>query len=86
MGDFAPRLDILPAEQRQLWAALRPTRDLGFVLYGETAMALRFGHRQSADFDFFCSRVLDHEALKKTLPFLNQAAVLQESPNTFAAL
>ncbi len=86
MAAFTPRLDILPAEQRLLWPALRPIRDLGFVLYGGTAIALRLAHRQSIDFDFFHSRQLDREALEKAVPILNAATVLQESPNTFVAM
>jgi hypothetical protein len=86
MADFVPRLDILPAEQRQLWAALRPARELGFVLYGGTAIALHLGHRQSIDFDFFHSRPLDREALNIALAFLNKATVLQDGPNTFVVM
>jgi hypothetical protein len=43
----------LPIAQQHLWQELRPARDLGFVLYGGTAIALRLGHRPSVDFDFF---------------------------------
>jgi hypothetical protein len=84
--DFSPRLDILPCEQRELWPELRPARDLGYVLYGGTAIALRLGHRQSADFDFFHSSQLDREVLMKSLPFLKQATVIQDSPNTFVLM
>ncbi|WP_373321508.1 nucleotidyl transferase AbiEii/AbiGii toxin family protein [Rivihabitans pingtungensis] len=34
---------------------------LGFVLYGGTAIALRLGHRESVDFDFFSDRPLDRD-------------------------
>ena len=44
-GALKPQLDILPAEQRALWDELAPLRQLGFVLYGGTAIALRLGHR-----------------------------------------
>ena len=49
---LAPRLDILPPPLRTLWPELAavPGR---FVLYGGTGLALRLGHRQSLDFDFF---------------------------------
>ena len=56
MTTFEPRLDILPAAQRKLWPELKPVQQQGFVLYGGTAIALRLGHRQSVDFDFFSSR------------------------------
>lgn len=49
---FTPRLDILPTAQRQVWPALSHASQLGFVLYGGTAIALRLGHRPSLDFDF----------------------------------
>ncbi len=83
MDTFSPRLDILPAAQLALWPKLRPVRKLGFVLYGGTAIALRLGHRQSVDFDFFSSRPVDREALRQTLPFLRVTSVRQDSRNTF---
>jgi hypothetical protein len=48
---FVPRLDALPPTQRALWPELAavPHR---YVLYGGTALALRFAHRPSVDFDF----------------------------------
>lgn len=49
-----PRLDILPKSQRNLWPQLSLIPEK-FVLYGGTAIALRFGHRKSIDFDFFSS-------------------------------
>jgi hypothetical protein len=45
---FSPRLDILPDAQRRLWPELAQTPE-DFTLYGGTAIALRLGHRQSAD-------------------------------------
>ena len=55
-----------------------------FVLYGGTALALRRGHRESLDFDFFSSRSLDPGALLKAVPFLTGAAVIQQAPNTLS--
>jgi hypothetical protein len=55
---------------------------MGFVLYGGTAIALRLGHRQSVDFDFFTERSFDHQKLAQRLPFLKQAMVLQEDQDT----
>lgn len=83
MERLTPRLDILPREQRELWEHLAPTRDLHFTLYGGTALALRLGHRQSVDFDFFTHAPLaDESALMRALPFLKQARVLQRAANT----
>ncbi|WP_409191675.1 nucleotidyl transferase AbiEii/AbiGii toxin family protein [Bradyrhizobium sp. RDM4] len=50
-----PKRSILPAAQREIWPFLAPSADLQFVLYGGIAVALRLGHRESLDFDFFCS-------------------------------
>lgn len=82
-GTFKAQLGILPAEQRKLWPALRRTGELGFVLYGGTAIALRLGHRVSVDFDFFCDLPLDRDALCAALPFLSQAVALQDQGNTW---
>jgi hypothetical protein len=72
----------LPAAQRQLWTTLGTTRQLGFVLYGGTAIALRFGHRESVDFDFFSERALDKQAVRRGSPLLENARVLQDEPQT----
>ncbi len=82
-GFFKPRLDILPPAQLRLWPELRAAAGFGFVLYGGTAIALRLGHRVSVDFDFFSDQPLDRDALKAAFPFLAQATVLQDQPNTF---
>jgi hypothetical protein len=49
---LTPKLDTLPSRQRLLWKGLGPT-PRHFVLCGGTALALRLGHRESIDFDFF---------------------------------
>lgn len=46
-------MDVLPPGQQRLWPLLQPTLNLVFTLYEVTAIALRLGHRQSVDFDFF---------------------------------
>ncbi len=51
----ALRRDILPEAQKALWPALQRMPE-GFVLHGGTAIALRLGHRQSEDFDYFARR------------------------------
>lgn len=79
-----PRLDILPPAQQSLWPHLADLPD-HFVLYGGTAIALRLGHRESVDFDFFSDIPLD-EALKEELlsrvAWLVGAQVLQSDRNT----
>lgn len=83
---FKPRLDVLPAAQRLLWPELRPAADLGFVLYGGTAIALRLGHRQSVDFDFFSEKPLDRDAIKAALPFLGKSTTIQDKDNAWSLL
>jgi len=77
---FDPRLDILPAAQRRLWAELAETPE-HFTLYGGTAIALRLGHRQSADFDFFSPRLFEPRSLLETVPYLKDAEVRRSSAN-----
>jgi hypothetical protein len=81
-ADFTPRLDILPPPQRRLWDELAAV-PAEFVLYGGTALALHFGHRQSVDFDFFGDRPLDPALLVPAMPFLAGAIVTQRAPDTF---
>lgn len=83
---FSPNKDILPPAQKELWSLLRPATDMGFVLYGGTAIALRLGHRISVDFDFFSQKELSRQALSATLPFLKSATVLQEEHNSLSVL
>jgi hypothetical protein len=61
---FTPRLDILPPAQRTLWPHLIQVPGY-FVLYSGTAIALRLGYRQSADFDFFSDVELDDGQKKR---------------------
>ncbi|MBK8284458.1 MAG: nucleotidyl transferase AbiEii/AbiGii toxin family protein [Ahniella sp.] len=86
MTAFTPRRDILPPAQNLLWPELRNAAALGFVLYGGTAIALRLGHRQSVDFDFFAKRPLDRDAMREALPFLSTATVIQDEPRSFTVL
>lgn len=86
MGVFRPYLTILSPVQQRLWPLLRPASTLGLVLYGGTAIALRFGHRPSVDFDFFTEKPLDKGVLTAAFPFIARATVLQESPDTLTVL
>ncbi len=61
-------------------------RDLGFVLYGGTAIALRLGHRHSVDFDFFTHLPLERAVLKRSLPWFSSASVLQDEPDSLTVL
>lgn len=79
-------MDLLPGASRRLWPELRAVADLGFVLYGGTAVALRLGHRDSVDFDFFSEKPLDLDALMTALPFMGRAVTLQDQRDTWTAL
>lgn len=81
---FAPRLDILPSAQRRLWPELAATPDY-FTLYGGTAIALRLGHRQSVDFDFFASKSFEPARMLENVPYLRGAALRQSAANTLTA-
>lgn len=61
---------------------LRPAKNLGFVLYGGTAVSLHLGHRRSVDFDFFHDRPLHAASVRKALPFLAAAQTLQQQRDT----
>jgi hypothetical protein len=78
---FNPRLDILPASQKTLWPDLGQTPS-HFTLYGGTAIALRLGHRQSVDFDFFSPNTFEPRSLLETIPYLKGSEVRQAAPNT----
>jgi len=80
-----PRLDILPPSQRRLWDELGAV-PAHFVLYGGTGLALQLGHRRSEDFDFFADRNIDPDRLYRSTPFLRDARIIQEEPNTLTCL
>ena len=84
MSRFKPHLRILPRQQRALWPHLAPAKELGFVLYGGTAITLRLGHRESVDFDFFTEKPLGKAEIYAAMPLLKKGEVLQEGPDTLA--
>lgn len=86
MNTFDPHWEILSASQQYVWPLLAPARKAGFVLYGGTAVALRLGHRQSIDFDFFSDLPLDKSWLYKILPLLVNATVIQDAPDSLGVL
>lgn len=85
MSRFAPRLEILPPSQRELWPQLVAVRDR-FVLYGGTALALRLGHRTSVDFDFFSFEPFEVESLRQSVPWIRDSETLQAQLNTLTVL
>jgi hypothetical protein len=79
-------MSILPPAQRRLWPGLRNASNLGFTLYGGTAIGLRLGHRDSVDFDFFSEKPLDREAIKVAFPFMARSTTLQDKGDTWVVL
>ena len=86
MRTFKPRMEILAAAQQRLWPQLRALRDLGFTLYGGTAIALRLGHRASVDFDFFSEAGLDRGIIGDAAPFITGSTTLQDQGDTWVVL
>lgn len=79
---FRPRRETLPPSQLALWPELGFARSMGFALYGGTAIALRLGHRESVDFDFFAGEVLDKDRITNETTLLRNGQVLQDSNDT----
>lgn len=83
---FRPRLEVLPPSQRRLWDELGEVPS-EFVLYGGTALALRPGHRQSLDFDFFSQTRFGPDSLTGRLRLLlERATIMQQAPDTLSVL
>jgi hypothetical protein len=78
---LTPNLKALPPRQRRVWNRLAATPK-DFVLYGGTALALRLGHRQSVDFDFFSCRPFRPMELIRSIPYLRDQTVTQQSEST----
>lgn len=83
---YPTQYDILPDAQKKVWNDLLPAQTLGFVLYGGTALALRYGHRESIDFDFFSDIPLDKTRVLQAFPSLAKGQILQDEPNTLVGL
>jgi Nucleotidyl transferase AbiEii toxin, Type IV TA system len=83
---FAAKLETLPAAQQSLWPKLSFTKNLGFTLYGGTAIAIQLGHRISVDFDFFSPCPLNKTQIFQAAPFLQNATVIQDEVNSLTLL
>jgi hypothetical protein len=80
---FTPKIEILPEPQRALWPQLIEI-PRQFVLYGGTALALRLGHRESVDFDFFTSEPFEPAELLRSLPMLADGELTQQAKHTLS--
>ena len=81
-----PHLEILPPGQRIFWDHFAGRLPAPFVMYGGTAIALRYGHRTSVDFDFFSASQLDHDELRLSVPVIETGQILRKGPNELVAL
>lgn len=86
IATLVPKLARLPPEQKRLWPELRPGVELGFVLYRGTAISLHLGHRPSIDFDFFRTRPLDKDTIRRAFPFMPKVTVLQDAEDTLVVM
>jgi len=77
-------LDVLPPVQRDLWESRIKNGFPGWVLYEGTALALRLGHRESVDFDFFSNNPLEPLTFKSEMALSGE--VLQANKNTLTLI
>lgn len=77
--------NVLPDPQKRLWDKLHATPS-DFVLYGGTALALRLGHRESIDFDFFSKSPFAPDMLKEKIPYLEAGEAIQSKNNTLTCI
>src|ERR1035437_2408050 len=77
------KIEILEKGQRLFWGEAKRIPP-HFVLFGGTAVALRYGHRVSEDFDFFTKEKVDPNYLINELPFAKEAKVLQNEGETLS--
>lgn len=82
---ITPGLEILPPAQRDLWNLLGDIPE-DFVLYGGTALALRLGHRESVDFDFFSATPFHPGELLAGLSWLGRVEIVDARENTLTIL
>lgn len=81
---FPTHFNILPPAQKTLWPLFNGVSSIGFVLYGGTAVALRLGHRDSVDFDFFSAKPLDKRIIYDKFPFLINSTPYYEDENSLS--
>lgn len=83
---FEAKTASLPPAQQEIWRQLAPAKQLSYVLYGGTAVALHLDHRTSIDFDFFRSEPLDKAQVQSGFEFARGARIIQEEPNTLVMM
>ncbi|NQY73357.1 MAG: nucleotidyl transferase AbiEii/AbiGii toxin family protein [Candidatus Margulisbacteria bacterium] len=81
MASISPRFDTLPDDQQKLFYELKQVPS-DFVLYDGTAIALRIGHRESIDFDFFSKQPFNPDTLYNEISFLKDSKIIGKSKDT----
>lgn len=76
-----PLLGLLPAGPAELWPSLGDVPE-DFVLYGGTGLALRLGHRESKDFDFFSPEPFNPTEVLAELAWLGRVTINESSANS----
>lgn len=75
--------DILTRAQQKVWAKLAGAKvPEGFYLAGGTAIALRLGHRESEDLDFFSEKPFSKEVIIATASGVSSVQVEQIGEGT----
>jgi hypothetical protein len=72
---------IFNRTQEELWPTLGEQIPEHWILYGDTALALRLGHRRAPDFEFKSARNFNPEHMTENIPFLRDARVLESQWN-----
>ena len=80
---------VLPGNSKNLLAAIEASTSnavRGWILAGGTGLALRCGHRVSADFDFFRTEGMDGAGLHEALSLIDTYETLQDNARTLTVL
>lgn len=72
---------IFTPGQEELWSQLGEQIPKDWILYGDTALGLRMGHRGSPDFELKSAKDFEPELLQDSIPFLRDATVLESARN-----
>lgn len=80
-------IEILPDEQRKLFDVIAKQDWISsFYLAGGTSLALRIGHRQSIDFDFFIQKEFKNREIISHLRKMGSFELFDEAENTINGL
>jgi hypothetical protein len=86
---FNPHFHILRPAQLEIYPILYKLTNLKFVLYGGTAIALMYGHRESLDFDFFTNQYVDEDFKSQILNCdkkFKKSTIIQNQFNTLSIM